>query len=118
MVCEECKIRECTCKSKTFVGPLSHVEKVLHKLQWHHCSYFKHGCRDLVEARNHEDHVKTCIFRGINCPDYNCEKQILFKDINDHILNDHKDWSDIATKVDGKTFKMAYDKKVVGVIER
>ena len=117
MVCDECKIRECTCKSKTLVGPLTHIEKVLDKLQWHYCSHFKHGCRDLVEARNLEDHEKTCIFRKINCPDFDCENQVLFKDINDHIINDHKDWSDIATKIDEKTFKVAYDKKVVGIIE-
>ena len=117
MVCDECKIHECTCKSMTFGGSLNFIEKVLDKLQWHYCSHFKHGCRDLVEARNLEDHVKTCIFRKINCPDFDCENQVLFKDINDHIINDHKDWSNIATKIDAKTFKVAYDKKVVGIIE-
>ena len=117
MVCDECKIHECTCKSMTFGGSLTFIEKVLDKLHWHYCSHFKHGCRDLVEARNLEDHVKTCIFRKINCPDFDCGNQVLFKDINDHVINDHKDWSDIATKIDEKTFKVAYDKKVVGIIE-
>ena len=59
MICDECKIRECTtCKSKTLVGPLTHIEKVLDKLHWHYCSHFKQGCRDLVEARNLENHQR------------------------------------------------------------
>ena len=58
MVCDECKIHECTCKSMTFGGSLTFIEKVLDKLHWHYCSHFKHGCRDLVEARNLEDHQR------------------------------------------------------------
>ena len=115
IVCEECRLRECTCKSKSFVGPLSHVEKVLDKLQWHYCCHYKHGCRDVIEAKRFDEHVKTCIFRDINCPDSNCKKQLIFKDIIDHIANDHEDWDNVATKVDGKTFVVSYGKDVIGV---
>ena len=74
MVCESCRFQECSCGSKTFSGPASHVENILDKLQWHHCGHFKHGCRDFVEAKNPDEHEKTCIFRHINCPDSSCKK--------------------------------------------
>ena len=69
MVCETCRFQECSCKSKTFSGPVSSIEKILDKLQCHYCGHFKHGCRDVVEAKNLDEHEKTCIFREINCPD-------------------------------------------------
>ena len=111
MVCESCRFQECSCfcKSKTFSGPASHVEKILDKLQWHHCGHFKHGCRDVVETKNLDEHEKTCIFRQINCPDSSCKKQVMFKDINEHVINDHKLWGqNLATKIDEKTFKVVY----------
>ena len=33
MACEFCRFQECSCKSKTFSGPVSHVEKLLDKVQ-------------------------------------------------------------------------------------
>ena len=36
MVCETCRFQECSCKSKTFSGPLSHVEKILDKVNLQH----------------------------------------------------------------------------------
>ena len=40
MVCEACRFQECSCKSKIVSGPLSNIEKILDKLQWHHCGHF------------------------------------------------------------------------------
>ena len=88
---------------------------MFHKLQWHHCGHFKHGCRDVIEAKNLDEHEKTCIFREINCPDSSCEEQVLFKDFNEHVNNDHKVWAlNLATKIDGKTFNVMYAGSVVG----
>ena len=110
MVCESCEECSCgICGAKNFSGPATHVEKILDKLQWHHCGHFKHGCRDVVEAKNLDEHEKTCIFRQINCPDRGCKKQVLFKDIIEHVNNDHKLWArNLATKIDEKTFKVMY----------
>ena len=69
MVCEACRFQECSCKSKIVSGPFNNIEKILDKLQWHHCGHFKHGCRDVIEAKNLDEHEKTCIFREINCPE-------------------------------------------------
>ena len=33
MVCEGCRSQECFCKSKIVSGPVSHVEKILDKVQ-------------------------------------------------------------------------------------
>ena len=33
MACEACRFQGCFCKSKTFSGPASHVEKILDKVQ-------------------------------------------------------------------------------------
>ena len=116
MVCEECRFQECSCKSKIVSGLVSHVEKILEKLQWHHCCHFKHGCRDVIEAKNLDEHEKTCIYRQFNCPDSSCEKQVVFKDFNEHVTNDHKVWAlNLATKTDGKTFNVMYAGLIVGV---
>ena len=115
MVCEGCRSQECSCKSKIVSGPVSHVEKILDKLQWYHCGHFKHGCRNVIEAKNLDEHEKACIFREINCPDSSCEEQVLFKDFNEHVNNDHKVWAlNLATKIDGKTFNVMYAGSVVG----
>ena len=88
------------------------IKNSLNQFRLNQCNP-KKGQRPEV-LRRYEEHVKTCIFRKINCPDFDCESQVLFKDINDHIIKDHKDWSGIATKIDEKTFKVAYDKKNLG----
>ena len=69
----------------------------------------------MIEAKLFDEHVKTCIFRHINCPDSGCKNQVLFKDIIDHISNDHRNWDNVATKVDAKTFVVSYGKDVIGV---
>ena len=115
MVCEDCRFQECSCKSKTYSGPVSKIEKILDKLQWHHCSHFKHGCRDVIQAKNLDEHEKTCIFREINCPDSSCKEKVLFKDINEHVSNDHKLWAlNLPRKIDRKTFNVMYAGFVVG----
>ena len=68
LVCENCKFGECSCKSKSFNGPLQHVEKILETLQWHNCQNFKFGCRDVIETKSLEEYQKFCIYRQIFCP--------------------------------------------------
>ena len=47
--------------------------------------------------------------------DSSCENQVLFKDIHEHVSNDHKVWGlNLATKIDGKTFKVMYSGFIVG----
>jgi hypothetical protein len=104
LVCEDCKAGDCLCGLKSFNGPVQFVESILEKSQWHYCSHFKHGCKDMFGAQNLEDHQKGCIFREIVCLENKCKKQILFKDYIDHVDSDHKDWNNKATKVDEKTF--------------
>ena len=61
------------------------------------------------------EHEKTCIFRQINCPDSSCEKQVLFKDIHEHVNNDHKLWAlNLPRKIDEKTFNVMYAGFIVG----
>ena len=44
-----------------------------------------------------------------------CEEQVLFKDIHEHVSYDHKVWAlNLATKIDGKTFKVMYSGFIVG----
>ena len=69
----------------------------------------------MIEAKLFDEHVKTCFFRRINCPDSGCKTQVLYKDIIDHISNDHRNWDNVATKVDAKTFVVSYGKDVIGV---
>ena len=46
---------------------------------------------------------------------FSCKKQVLFKDIHEHVSNDHKVWAlNLATKIDGKTFKVMYSGFIVG----
>ena len=112
LVCENCKFGECSCKSKIFIGPMQHVEKILETLQWHNCHNFKFGCRDVIETKLLDEHQKFCIYRQIFCPELSCETKILFKDIIDHTGTDHKNWKTVATKEDEKTFLVSYDKEM------
>ena len=119
MVCEKCKSGKCSCESESFNGPLGHIEKLMDKSHWHYCCHFKLGCQDVFEKRILDEHQKTCIYRQIKCPGTNCGKQVAFKDIIDHVGNDHKTWNNAAaTKVDGKTFILSYDKDTIDVTKK
>ena len=65
-----------------------------------------------LKAKDLEDHQKGCIYREIVCLDKKCQKQVLFKDFIEHVDSDHKEWNNEATKVDGKTFVVSFDKEV------
>ena len=113
LVCEDCKSGDCSCGSKSLnEGPVEFVENILEKSQWHYCCCFKHGCQDMIGAQDVEDHQKCCIFREIVCLDKKCQKQVLFKDFIEHVNSDHKEWNNEATKVDGKTFVVSFDKEM------
>ena len=75
LICEDCKFLQCFCKSRSFNGPLSHVENILKTSEWQGCCNFKNGCEDIFETIGLEDHEKLCIFRKIHCPDFDCIKE-------------------------------------------
>ena len=98
IVCEKCILDKCSCESETFSGPLSLLKKMIEESTWHYCCNFKRGCLNLIEAGNLDEHQKTCIYRQIICPgnETGCHEQVSFKDILDHVENDHKDWNNAA----------------------
>ena len=65
----------------------------------------------MFAANQLEEHEKACNFREIQCPDSNCDKEVLFKDLIDHVDTDHKDWNNKVMKVNGKTFIVTFDEE-------
>ena len=126
LICEVCKSGGCSCGSKLWENdePLEFVESIMAKSQWHYCSYFKHGCKDMFGPQDLEDHQKDCIFREIVCLENNkcgvyckkyckehCGEPILFKDFLDHVDSDHKDWNNETMEVENKTFIVSFSQE-------
>lgn len=106
MVCELCKVYECICKSKSYrEKPGKYVEDWMEKLSWQCCPYLKNGCQDVFDEKGLENHQNCCIYREIHCVFKDCELQVLFKDLFDHVETCHQDRDlNDATKIDEKTF--------------
>ena len=46
------------------------------------CSNFKNGCQQISsDSENHEDHMRGCIHREVNCPNFFCQSQMFFSKI-------------------------------------
>jgi len=63
----------------------------------HCCS--RPGCEVEMRKDRMADHELECIFRTVPCPDATCQKDFLFKDIDSHIRDDHKDASNLTRPV-------------------
>ena len=58
-----------------------------------------------------EEHVKSCTFRKVNCPDVSCSENIMIKDVTNHLENVHPE---TLWKKSPNNFGIAYDMKFLG----
>ena len=65
------------------------ITKFISFFKFHPCINIQNGCNDEFEAKDLEDHEKSCFFRNITCPDKNCSASIVFNDILDHYKKAH-----------------------------
>ena len=92
ILCEEHKA-ECPCGSTVGTTPSPFIAKVLQDLPWM-CQNYKTGCQEIkMNVEDLEHHQRKCIYRQVFCPqpDKNCQsKEILFKDVIEHLETSHK----------------------------
>ena len=91
----ECRTRElvlrcghCT-QTKSGLKLEPTITKFISFFKFHPCINIQNGCNDEFEAKDLEDHEKSCLFRKITCPDKNCSASIVFNDILDHYKKAH-----------------------------
>ena len=74
-------------------SPSPFIANVLQDLPWM-CQNYKTGCQEIkMNVEDLEHHQRKCIYRQVFCPqpDKNCQsKEILFKDVIEHLETSHK----------------------------
>ena len=60
------------------------ASKLVALFKFRPCIYLKNGCQDEFDAKELEEHQKTCIFRNVTCPDLQCFEEFPFNTILDH----------------------------------
>ena len=136
-LCENCKDKICPspCGS-TSSNPNPVIQHLLKDLPAY-CPHFKNGCTTIFsDSENRDDHMKGCIYREVNCPYFSCQsedaqngekiifigkvsgkvhtmeesakKQIMFKDLSDHMKAFHKEELNIKEKSNDNKFKNTY----------
>ena len=108
-LCEKHK-ESCPCGSLVEENPSQSIAIQLQNLPWI-CQNYKWGCHEVkMDVKNLKAHHGKCIFRRVFCPNSECKnlevdygfticwgKKVCFKDIFDHLNNDHKDtWYEIV----------------------
>ena len=107
LLCKNCK-SECPCYSPVCVKPLKLVETLTCELPWH-CNNLKNGCHQIFQDEEKlQKHERNCVSRLIFCPDKTCLEQILFKDLMEHVGDEHKSISS-ALKIDSQSFLAHFD---------
>ena len=72
------------------------TSKVLEILQINLCCNQKHGCQEVCERSQLNDHERNCDYRIINCPDFICKEKITFLDFMDHSKCHETDWKKLS----------------------
>ena len=101
---------KCPCGSVVDENSSQSIAKKLQYLPWI-CQNYKRGCREVkMDEQNLKIHHEKCIFRKVFCPHPDCNKsnridscdasscrssycwgkRVCFKDIFDHLSNDHR----------------------------
>ena len=88
-LCDKCK-KKCPCGSNVGQGSLIFVAKFLESLpaDFNTCPNSKFGCSEFISVWG--NHLDSCPFRTSNCPKNGCGKKMAFKDLMDHIKQNHK----------------------------
>ena len=91
-LCVECK-DSCPCGSRTDNNrkPCDFLTKMMDSFPWYHCYYYEIGCREILNKDDYEDHMKSCIYRKVNCALLFCQEKIASKDIVEHVRVKHRD---------------------------
>ena len=83
LVCENCKFGECSCKSKVFIGPMQHVEKILETLQVNLCQKLLHQLTHNMSTDCSLNHK----FKYMKFPSSEHGESMLFTEIVSDIQN-------------------------------
>ena len=89
-LCENDKAEECPCGSLVAKKPSPFVAMLLNGMPWM-CQNYKNGCREMiVHVEDLKNHEQKCTLRNICCPFFDCQVEILFKDVKGHLQKFHK----------------------------
>ena len=69
------------------------LTKLLSAFGTHPCIYLKNGCHEEILAKMDtlEAHDLSCIFQKVPCPKLDCNENIIFKDVDQHLKKCHSD---------------------------
>ena len=88
-LCEKCK-SVCKCGSVVGKRPNPALKQILKNLPVY-CPHYNNGCREIFnQAELLNDHQEGCVFRQVWCPDISCSNKVLFKDVIDHLNQNHQ----------------------------
>ena len=88
-LCEKCK-SVCECGSVVGKRPNPTLKQILKNLPVY-CPHYNNGCREIfIQAELLTNHKEECAFRHVCCPDLSCSNKVLFKDVIDHLKQNHQ----------------------------
>ena len=89
--CPLCQYKSKNQKFPTFIEqPL--LMEVLSGFKTHPCINIKNGCLEEIPAKMDEleAHAQSCIFQMVPCPKMHCRETFIFKDLDKHLKQAHK----------------------------
>ena len=104
-LCRQCN-DFCECGSEVGETPCKITSKLLEILQINSCRNQKHGCQEVCERSQLNNHERNCEYRIIHCPDFNCREKVTFLHFMDHFRKCHE--TDLRTR---SQFKSIGEKK-------
>ena len=98
-LCVNCK-DSCPCKSRINYTrkPADFLAEMMDIFPWYHCSNYENGCRELLEEKEYENHVKNCTHRRVNCVYLSCQETVLFKNAEIHFKTHIKEENDLSSE--------------------
>ena len=88
-LCEKCK-SVCECGSVVGKRPNPTLKQILKNLPVY-CPHYNNGCREIfIQAELLTNHKEECAFRHVCCPNLSCSNKVLFKDVIDHLKQNHQ----------------------------
>ena len=86
--CEPCVLKNASCCSIKYQLDISFTKLFATKSNHSQCNFSGNGCQEEFLAQ--KAHEKACIYQKVECPTMNCKEVVIFKDVDDHLDQDHE----------------------------
>ena len=89
---------------------------ILSGFKTHPCVNIKNGCHEEIPANldKLKAHDQGCIFQMVPCPELDCKETFIFKDLDQHLKQTHKNMDGICVYFGTETNEYTYQPDIFG----